>query len=625
MKYINKVITFIIVIIIILSTLAVILFFKDQQDYKKTEKEEQQILPKGVNTIIKTYNFSEPLIEEKDDFIVVRITQTDFQSMGDGRPVLPFNLTTLEFPFGTEIISLDYTYSTPKVINISKKISYASCSSITTYDTTIYQNNEMYPSDFLTYHTGGGISENKHKTFLNIRINPVTYIPFENKLYFIDTVDIKIFYKEPSTNLLDDKDKFDLLIITPQDFSKNLEPLVDHKERKNIKTLLTTVEEIYKKTQGRDEAEKIKYYIKSSIENFGIKSVLLIGGRDGQSSKWTLPVRYSHVIIREGTQEKIEPSFLSDLYFADIYDSKGNFSSWDSDNDNVFAEYDGKVVDKMDLYPDVQIGRLPCRNKMQVKTIVDKIIKYETNTKGNWFDNIILVSGDHWPDKNNIAEGLLIMDKTKEIMSDFTPIEIYATEEDKILVRDINKALNKGAGFAYFSGHGGVSSWGIHYPPDASGWAPSLGKLGMINFYYNIYMKLLRNKNKYPVTVVGGCYNGKFDVTLLNNKAICCWAWQLTRQKNGGSIATIANTGLGTHAKDDTDYNNINDYLEVYDGWLELKFFKLYSDNNIKILGTLHQEAITNYLHVFLGNNDEMDTKMVQQWQLFGDPSLKIH
>jgi hypothetical protein len=625
MKYINKFIAFIIVIIIILSALAVIIIFKDQQDYKKFEKDEQQILPNGVNTIIKTYNFSNPLIEEKDDFIVIRVIQTDFQSMGDGRPVLPFNLTTLEFPFGTEIISLDYTYSEPKVINISKKVSYASCSSTTTYDTTIYQNNEMYPSDFVTYHTGGGVSENKHKTFLNIRINPVTYIPFENKLYFIDTVDIKIFYKEPSTNLLDDKDKFDLLIISPQEFSKNLERLVDHKERKNIKTLLTTVEEIYKKTQGRDEAEKIKYYIKSSIENFGIKSVLLIGGRDGQLSKWTLPVRYSHVIIREGTQEKIEPSFLSDLYFADIYDSKGNFSSWDSDNDNVFAEYDGKVIDKMDLYPDVQIGRLPCRNKMQVKTIVDKIINYETNIKGNWFDNIILVSGDHWPDKNNIAEGLLIMDKTKEIMSDFTPIEIYATEEDKILVRDINKALNKGAGFAYFSGHGGASSWGIHYPPDASGWAPSLGKLGMINFYYNIYMKFLRNKNKYPVTVVGGCYNGKFDVTLFSNKAICCWAWQLTRQKNGGSIATIANTGLGTHAKDDTDYNNINDYLEVYDGWLELKFFKLYSEDNINILGTLHQEAITNYLHVFLGNNDEMDTKMVQQWQLFGDPSLIIN
>ena len=85
--------------------------------------------------------------------------------------------------------------------------------------------------------------------------------------------------------------------------------LATYKEKQNIKTLLTTTEEIYKNSQGRDEAEKIKYYIKSSIEKFGIKSVLLVGGKDGQSSKWTLPVRYSHVIIRKGTQERIEPTF----------------------------------------------------------------------------------------------------------------------------------------------------------------------------------------------------------------------------------------------------------------------------------------------------------------------------
>lgn len=623
-KNIYKIITLIIATIILISSFVAIIYLKDDQNHKDSTEEKQTVLPNGIKAIMKTYNFSYPEIEEKEDFTVIRLAQTDYQSMGDGRPVLPYNLTSFEFPFGTEIVYFNYTYSKPKVINITKKLSYASCSSLTEYDPTIYLDDEMYPLDFITYHTGGGISDNQHKTFLNIRINPVTYIPVENKLYFIDNVVISIYYKEPSKNILTDNNEFDLLIISPQEYSKNLKPLVNHKEKQNIKTLLTTTEEIYKNSQGRDEAEKIKYYIKSSIEKFGIKSVLLIGGKDGQSSKWTLPVRYSHVIIRKGTQERIEPTFLSDLYFADIYDSKGNFSSWDTDNDGVFAEYDGRVIDKMDLYPDVQIGRLPCRNKIQVKIIVDKIINYETNNKGKWFDNIILVSGDHWPDKNNIAEGLLIMEKTKEIMPDFKPIELYATEENKIFVKDINKALNNGAGFAYFCGHGGSSSWGIHYPPDATGWAPTLGRLGKIDFYNNIYMKFLRNKNKLPVTMVGGCFNGKFDVTIFSNQAICCWAWQLTRQKNGGSIATIANTGLGTHAKDDSDYNNINDYLEAYDGWLELKFFELYSKNNINILGRLHQEAITSYLHVFLGNNDEMDTKMVQQWELFGDPTLKI-
>ena len=52
-------------------------------------------------------------------------------------------------------------------------------------------------------------------------------------------------------------------------------------------------------------------------------------------------------------------------------------------------------------------------------------------------------------------------------------------------------------------------------------------------------------------------------------------------------------------------------------------FFGKSSDNK-SVAKRLHQEAITNYLNVFLGNKDEMDIKMVQQWQLFGDPSLKV-
>ena len=61
-------------------------------------------------------------------------------------------------------------------------------------------------------------------------------------------------------------------------------------------------------------------------------------------------------------------------------------------------------------------------------------------------------------------------------------------------------------------------------------------------------------------------------------------------------------------------------------GKKDLHDFKKWGEkNNIKILGRLHQESITSYLHVFLGNNDEMDTKMVQQWELFGDPTLEIY
>jgi len=502
---------------------------------------------------------------------------------------------------------------------LSKKLSFGACSTTATENDTIYKESQMYPSNIIYYHTGGGLSNNEHKTFLTVRVYPIIYNPLKNEIGFIRNVKVNINYKEPEKPLLKDKNGYDLLIITPSEFQRTLQPLVKHKNKVGVPTKLVTLKEIYaKESKGRDEQEKIKYFIKDEIENSGIKYVLLVGGMKGQTSKWNMPVRYSHVLIAPGKQEIPEPAFLSDLYYADIYDSEGNFSSWDTNNNGIFAEWNGNRIDKMDLYPDVYLGRLACRNRFEVKTVVNKIINYEKNKADeSWFKKIIMVSGDHWNDPDHINEGALMMEEAAKIMPDFTPVKLITSEKSKILIRDINKAFNMGAGFAYFCGHGSPTAWGIHYPPNAEGWAPTLTK-SKLPFYYPIYMNFLRNKNKLPITIVGGCNNAQFDIKS------SCWAWKLTCKRGGGSIATIANTGLGTHAMGDSDKNSINDYLEILDGWMELRFLELYGKEHKDILGENHGQTITEYLHRFLGNNDEMDTKMVQQWQLFGDPSLKI-
>ena len=103
-----------------------------------------------------------------------------------------------------------------------------------------------------------------------------------------------------------------------------------------------------------------------------------------------------------------------------------------------------------------------------------------------------------------------------------------------------------------------------------------------------------------------------------------CWSWWLTSEKSGGAIATISNTGLGTHGDGDQDNNTIADYLEILDGWLELRFLELYGTEGRDILGENHGDTLTGYLHRFLGDEHKMDVKMVQQWELMGDPSMKI-
>jgi hypothetical protein len=346
-------------------------------------------------------------------------------------------------------------------------------------------------------------------------------------------------------------------------------------------------------------------------------------------------------VVPPEEQEYAEPSFLSDIYYADIYNSKGDFSSWDSNNDNIFSVWNETFRETMDLYPDVYLGRLPCRNKNEVEIMVNKIIQYEqTKRDESWFKNLILVAGDSYVNKgeDDFNEGEIISEAAIDLMPDFTPIKVYASMND-INRKTVNNAMNQGAGFAYFCGHGSSVSWSTHFPPaidDRDNWTTGYKVEDMI---------FLRNKEKQPITIVGGCHNGQFDISIPNSikEGIDaygftyfftrfffdgwvpkCWAWWLTSKSEGGAIATIANTGLGTHGEEDSDHNGIIDYLEVLDGWMELRFLELYGKEKQDNLGENHGQTIVEYLHLFQGNNEKMDTKMIQQWELFGDPSLKI-
>lgn len=205
----------VIIFALLLSGIGAIVFFQTVCDLDKEKKDDAYILPEGVKSFKKTYSFSYPELVQNNGLTVVNVEQSDFHSTGDGRPVIPVNLTTLTLPFGTKILSVDYNYSTPEVITIPSMLSYGSCSVFTQEDPTIYQSSEMYPHDFVVYHTGGGLSGDDHKTMLNIRVYPVAYIPLEQLLLFTEQVEVKVLYKEPELPLLSDIHIYDFLIITP--------------------------------------------------------------------------------------------------------------------------------------------------------------------------------------------------------------------------------------------------------------------------------------------------------------------------------------------------------------------------------------------------------------------------
>jgi hypothetical protein len=417
---------------------------------------------------------------------------------------------------------------------------------------------------------------------------------------------------------------YDLLIISSENYSKNLQPLIEHKENIGIKTRLSFLNEIYDNMfwNGRDKPEKIKYFIKKAVEEWGIKYVLLVGDFR------TLPVRYCYNSDIIGFNE---PFFISELYYADIYDKFGNFSSWDTNNNGIFGEWIGNTAEDydIDLYPDVFIGRLACRNNYEVKVMVDKIIDYESNTYNqNWFSKIVVVAGDTYPEslnpdwKGNEGEENTI--KILENMSDFEHIKLWTSDGSLSGTSDVIKAINNGCGFLYFDGHANPYRWSTHPPNDAETWINGLSVLTM---------SFLNNKNMMPVCVVGGCHNLQFDVhigKLLDDPWYYytwipeCWGWKMTRKVGGGSIATLGCTGLGMTKEDKDSFSGAGDYLEP-------SFFYEYGVNGTKILGEVWGNTITRYLNKYPIDwntpsawDYAIDAKTVQQWALLGDPSLSI-
>ena len=147
----------------------------------------------------------------------------------------------------------------------------------------------------------------------------------------------------------------------------------------------------------------------------------------------------------------------------------------------------------MDLYPDVYLGRLACRNTLEVITVVNKIINYEAEgSSASWFNNMVVVAGDTYTD-NDYYEGEEATQEALNYMTDFNSIKLWTSDGSFNNFFDVVKAINHGCGFVYFAGHGSPGAWGTHPPNDKSKWIYGL-KLH--------HMPLLINNDKLPICVV---------------------------------------------------------------------------------------------------------------------------
>lgn len=549
--------------------------------------------------LVETLVFPEPEIKEKDGHTQILMENARYVRV-PGVPVTPFYQKVYVLPFASRA-RVSCEVHDVRVMEISGNVtrappffSYGNA----TGETHITDDAQGW----YRYRMTAGLKDGRHVNFLIVTFYPVQY--GHGNIRVAQTYTLKLHY---TPGRYAENDAYDMIIICPWTYTFAMNRLAAHRDAQGVTTKVVSLLDIYGgryfEVNGRDAAERIKYFIKNAVDEWGVRYVLLVG------DILRMPSRTVY------TYEGSESSFVSDLYYADVFDAEGAFSSWDSNGNGYFGEYNHSGnKDIVDLYPDVYVARLPCRNIIEAFFIVSKIIRYDATERGDWFNRFVVVAGDSFDDSpwgTDYIEGEITTQQSVEYMADFEAVKLWASL-GTLTKENIIAEFNKGAGFIHFDGHGSYLSWATHPVHDYSTWVGISVQ----------DMPAIHNTGRPAVVMVGGCHTSQIGMLYE------CFGYRLIR-KPGGAIATVGYTSLSWGADDDVNGNGSPDIIEYASGYLNTLFFKQYGVLYTHTLGKMWGDAITEYLHTspvewndaFL---DVWDAKTVESWILMGDPSLVI-
>jgi hypothetical protein len=218
------------------------------------------------------------------------------------------------------------------------------------------------------------------------------------------------------------------------------------------------------------------------------------------------------------------------------------------------------------------------------------------------------MGGDTSPDTNKINEGEFLNQKVADLMTGFIPNKIWVSNGKLTSwiptgVANIKNAINKGCGFVDFSGHGNTYVWATHAPDPDDAWVPTPHQ-GI----FSSDIQKLSNGNKLPIVTVEACSTANF------NSDTNCFNWAFLHNSNGGAIGTFGCTGVGY------GYAGTS-VMQGLLGKMGLDTYKAYITDQSQTFGEMWSEALNRYIK---SGMIASDYKVIEEWQVFGDPTLVI-
>ena len=371
-------------------------------------------------TLSQTFKFDVPLIETNADCARVTLSGCG-QIHRIGEPALPFRTARLLIPPGfTPVKAVAVPSAEPVALNGNWHVEYAgephSRPGRGKGDFGVDLNRHIYGSDAVYPPSPAELISVQRLAGYDIalvRVFPVRYRPASGQLLYSPEVQVQLDLVAASTNaappvcppdpsqaanrvreFVDNPTllpapgsppaartnslTFDYLLITSSNLASAFQPLVEWKLQRGLGVELATLEAITNSVPGQDLPEKIRNYIRTAYTSRGISYVLLGGATT------VVPCRYAFVHMDMPAKDSYVPC---DLYYGCLD------GSWNGNRDRHWGEpVDGENGGDVDLLAEVYVGRAPVSTVEQVKTFVEKTIRYEKEGNPNLTDALLMAT-----------------------------------------------------------------------------------------------------------------------------------------------------------------------------------------------------------------------------------------
>lgn len=366
----------------------------------------------------------------------------------------------------------------------------------------------------------------------------------------------------------------DLVIIYHNDFKEQADRLAQHRaEHSGIAIAMVEIGQLYNEfSSGKVDAAAVRDFAKMLYERGDrFKSLLLFG--DGSYDARNINGGGTHFIPVFETHQSLNPisAFPSDDFYTLLDDTEGS---------NIAS---GSM--------DIGIGRIPVKTLDEAKTVVDKIIKYDTaeGTLGDWRNRVVFVGDDgdserHTKDANIIADKIaaknpnlnidkIYLDAYPQVSTPFGTRVPLATEA-------LNKDIFKGTLAVTYLGHGGAKGWTqerILKLTDIAEW---------------------ENEDRLPLFITATCSFAGYD-----DAAFTTAGEELILKKEGGAIGLFTTVRAVYASANKTLTEDVVDTL----------FFKI--NNQIPTLGEVLRIS---------KNESGANPTNSRKFTLLGDPSMQL-